>query len=191
MQETSASSLVLVAVMTVVRVVKVEKLTLNRGGGLWHHLSPTYNAVTSSPPKRPSSNSHSNEVCQVTLTTLTAVYNEQKRTNGCEDVCSRFNPSCRKDWVWFQNLQHQNPLSDTDTSGVLHLKSGVKEAIGLSACLTMVLLMLLVFPEIICPHFMHLWAVEDPFKGFSWYLLDLWSLVPSLLLWLQNPTKHL
>ena len=32
--------------------VKVEKPSLNRGGGLRHHLSPTYNAVLSSLPRR-------------------------------------------------------------------------------------------------------------------------------------------
>ena len=31
--------------------VKLEQLSLHRGGGLWHYLSPTYNAVLSSLPR--------------------------------------------------------------------------------------------------------------------------------------------
>ena len=38
--------------------IKLERPSLNRGGGLQHHLSPFYNAVLSSLPKQLNNHSH-------------------------------------------------------------------------------------------------------------------------------------
>ena len=38
--------------------IKLEQLSLNRGGGLQHYLSPTYNAVLSSLPRHLNNHSH-------------------------------------------------------------------------------------------------------------------------------------
>ncbi len=63
--------------------MKVEKPSLNRGGGLWHHLSPIYNAALSCLPRRFNSLTSKNDDCS------------QMAPCDCNDsddsICLRFN----------------------------------------------------------------------------------------------------
>ncbi len=61
--------------------VKVEKPSLSRGGGLWHHLSPIYNAALSSPPRR--------------FNNLTSMNNGRSRLASCDSNDSDDSNDCR------------------------------------------------------------------------------------------------